>query len=482
MAQTEVVNLKFDFVPRKWQQECVDSQTRFTVLALHRRAGKTTLALAQLISHALKNPNCIFAYITPTLNQGTRVAWKPLKSFVHQFTNVKIDGNNTKSFVEVYESDHSVRFHNGSEIRLLGADNPDSIRGSKFKGCVIDEVAQIPKELWIEVVYPALADSKGWALFIGTPKGINLFSELYFKGQDPQFKPQWSSRKYTVYETEALPAEEIEMLKRDLDANTFNREFMCDFSASAEDQLIYIDMVNRAMGTSYDNDVLKEYRIILGCDVARYGNDKTAVCIRRGLKVLDVISWSGASVTETSDRVTALIHRFKPDRVFVDGTGVGGGVVDLLRRANPNMPINDINFGQRSTMGEYSDKRTEMWFKMANWLDGGGALPQINELKNELSAPTYTKDDNSKYKLESKKAIKKRLGWSPDLADAIALTFAGFEQEIKANPHSELMAELMNIGSKSSPLQRFEQRIEHDEQYNKFLQEQELKTLWGSRW
>ena len=67
---SEVVNLKFDFVPRSWQKECMQNQTRFTVLALHRRAGKTTLALAELISYALKNPKGLYAYITPTLKQG----------------------------------------------------------------------------------------------------------------------------------------------------------------------------------------------------------------------------------------------------------------------------------------------------------------------------------------------------------------------------------------------------------------------------
>ncbi|SPT71500.1 Uncharacterized conserved protein [Anaerobiospirillum thomasii] len=471
------LNLEFDFVPRSWQKECMQNQTRFTVLALHRRAGKTTLALAELIMYALKKKG-LYVYIAPTLKQASLVAWKPLKQFVQQFMNVDVGGGKKMNFVEVYESDHSVRFMNGSEIRLLGSDNPDSIRGSKISGTIIDEVAQIPNELWTEVVYPALIDSQGWALFIGTPKGINLFSELYFKGQDPQFKPQWSSRKYTVYQTEALNPHDIEMLKRDLDNNTFAREFLCDFNASAEDQLINIDMVNTAMGTDYKPSVLGQYKVFMGCDIARYGNDKTAVCIRRGVKVLDVISWNGASIVETCDRIMNLQNQFKADRMFVDGTGVGGGAVDILRRMNTTLPIFDINFGQRSTLSEYMDKRTEMWFKMAKWLEGGGALPQINELKNELSAPTYIKDDNSKYKLESKKAIKKRLGWSPDLADSIALTFAGYEEEVKASPRQELMSSLMN-NANSNPFMRFEDRITHSDREQRLQREFEIMQMLG---
>ena len=365
------LNLKFDFKPRKWQEECIKNQTKFTVLALHRRAGKTTLALAELILFALKKKG-LYVYICPTLKQADLVAWKPLKHFMQQFLNVDIGNGRKMDFVDIYESDHSVRFKNGSEIRLLGADNPDSIRGSKIAGAIIDEVAQIPKELWTEVVFPALIDSDGWALFIGTPKGINLFSELFFKGQDEAFKPEWSSRKYTVYQTDALSPQQIDMLKRDMDINTFLREMMCSFDAGAEDQLISLALVDQALNTDYSSSILTSYKVILGADIARYGNDKTAVAIRRGLKLLDVISWKGADLVETAERISALANKFSIDSIYVDGTGLGGGVVDILRRTVDNILIHDINFGQRSIEPEYCDKRTELWFKMAKWLHMGG--------------------------------------------------------------------------------------------------------------
>ena len=138
---------------------------------MHRRSGKTELAIMELIDKAMKTDKelAMFVYIAPFLRQAKAIAWARLKQ--------KIEPLRRTSVIEINEGELSVRFkHNGAIIRLFGGDNPDALRGMRLDGCVIDEVAQIKNELWSDIVQPALSDRLGWSLFIGTPQGINLFS------------------------------------------------------------------------------------------------------------------------------------------------------------------------------------------------------------------------------------------------------------------------------------------------------------------
>lgn len=145
---------------------------RFAVLVAHRRFGKTVLAVNHLVMKALhcKQPRGMYAYCAPFRNQAKSVAWNYIKHYSGSIPKV------------VNESELSVCFDvNGATIRVFGADNPDALRGLYFDYIVLDEVAQMKPEVWHEIVRPALADRHGGALFIGTPKGVNLFSELYEK-------------------------------------------------------------------------------------------------------------------------------------------------------------------------------------------------------------------------------------------------------------------------------------------------------------
>ena len=129
----------------------------------------------------------------------------------------------------------------------------------------------------------------------------------------------------------------------------------------------------------------------------------------------------GARTEEIAGRVANLAQE-QPDAIFVDGTGgYGGGVVDALRLAHWQ-PI-EVNSSAKANDQRYANLRAEMWWKMAEWIKAGGALPPLPELVDELTSPTYF-ITNGKLQLESKDQIKKRLGKSPDIADALALTFA----------------------------------------------------------
>lgn len=409
-------HLTLEYTPRAWQQQCHSHTERFAVYALHRRAGKTYFALIELITEAIVSKNNLpfYIYVAPFLGQAKAIAWARLKDMLNTFK--------LEDIVSFNESELSVKFnHNGALIRLFGADNPNTMRGLTLDGCVIDEVAQIKPDVWDKILQPALSDRKGWAIFIGTPNGINLFSQLFHRAKTLD---GWVSARYTVNDTDSLDPDEVERLKRDMSENSFAREYLCDFSAAGDDQLISVtDAEEASMRVYTERDVIGA-PVILGVDPARFGDDRSVVFRRQGLQAFDPHIYRGINNMDLAARVASLINKHKPDAVFID-SGAGAGVIDRLRQLDYD--VIEVPFGGRATdPTQYKNKRMEMWADMADWLRMGGAIPDRQDLKEEISTPTYWFDATGKKCLESKDDIKKRLqgGASPDLADALALTFA----------------------------------------------------------
>ncbi len=385
-------------------------------MALHRRAGKTELAIMELLDNALRFDKDLglFFYVAPYLKQAKAIAWARLKA--------RVEPMRQHSMVEINESELSVTLkHNGSVIRIFGADNPDAMRGVRLDGCVIDEVAQIKPEVWNDIIQPALSDRQGWAMFIGTPSGINLFSEIYYRAQT---LPDWHAALYTVYDTHALEADEVERLKRDMPETAFMREYMCDFSAAGDDQLISLSDADAASRRVYTEKETLDMPRVLGVDPARFGDDRSVIVKRQGLQMFDPLVYRGIDNMALAARVAAVIEDWDPDAVFIDA-GAGSGVIDRLRQLDYD--VIEVPFGGKAIAERnFVNRRTEMWWAMREWITSGGAIPRDPSLRQEMSTPVYWYDANGRRVLESKDEIKKRLqgGASPDIADALCLTFA----------------------------------------------------------
>lgn len=408
---------RFGYPMRAWQRECAKlaAGKRFVVLALHRRAGKTEIALKKLLDAAMKNNQDLplYFYVAPFLKQAKAIAWSRLKQMVAPLV--------PHGHIEISEVDLLVRFsHNGAVIRIFGADNPDAMRGVRLDGVVIDEVAQIKPDVWDDIVQPALADRLGFAWFIGTPKGVNLFSTLYYLAQT---EPDWVSARYTVYDTDALDKVEVDRLRRVMAETAFAREFLCDFSAAGDDQLISLTDAEAAAHREYTPGQMDYAPIIIGVDPARFGNDRSVIFRRQGLVAYEPLVFRGINNMDLAGHVAMQIGLHSPDAVFCDA-GAGSGVIDRLRQLGHD--VVEVNFGGKAMNPKYTNKRTEMWYELAEWVKAGGCIPNENSLKLELATPTYRFDAANKIVLESKDDIRKRLpdSGSPDMADALALTFA----------------------------------------------------------
>ena len=410
------MTIDLGYSPRQWQRTCHLEKARFSVYAVHRRAGKSELGIAELVDKAIKSKKelSMFTYIAPFLRQAKAVAWSRLKTRIEPLRRAGV--------VDINEGELWIKFkHNQAVIRIFGSDNAEALRGLRLDGAVLDEVSNIRPETWQDVVQPCLSDRLGWCIFIGTPSGINLFSQLYYNALDLD---DWTAKRFTVYDTQSLHPKEVERLKRDMSETSFAREYLCDFTASGDDQLIALADAEESAKRTYQSVDVRYSPTVLGIDPARFGDDRSVVFRRKGKQAFKPVVYRGIDNMELAARVANLIEEHDPDAVFCD-SGAGSGVIDRLWQLSYD--VIEIPFGGKAIKPEqYINRRTEMWWLMKEWIEEGGAIPNNPALKQELSTPIYWYDNLGKKVLESKDQIKKRLqgAGSPDLADALALTFA----------------------------------------------------------
>lgn len=174
--------------------------------------------------------------------------------------------------------------------------------------------------------------------------------------------------------------------------------------------------------------------LVVGVDPARFGDDATAVIARRGRKAFGLQTFKGRDTMEVAGICKRILDGgvgftgMRVERMFVDVGGLGAGVVDRLREMGFSKRVRAVNFGGKPLDAErYSNKRSEMWGEMRDWLadeDMQADLPDSDALQADLTAPGYSWDSSGRLVLETKESMRKRGIHSPDAADALALTFA----------------------------------------------------------
>jgi len=196
------------------------NRNRFTVVVAHRRMGKTVSAILHLINAALNNEqkDPRYAYIAPTYAQAKRVAFDYLVEYTRPLG------------AKVNIAELRVDFL-GRRISLYGSENGDSLRGQYFDGVVLDEIGDQNPKIWNEIIRPALADRKGWCLFIGTPKGNNHFADFKERAQKTD---GWQFLEFKASETGILDDQELAAAKAEMGEDKYRQEFECSFDAPVE--------------------------------------------------------------------------------------------------------------------------------------------------------------------------------------------------------------------------------------------------------
>ena len=290
---------------------------------------------------------------------------------------------------------------------------------------IFDEASGIPDIIW-EVAEGAMTTPKAMFYVFGNPtKNTGRFKECFEKDAARWHQRQIDSRTCKMTNKEELK----EMIKVYGEDSDFVRvRIRGVFPRAGSMQFIASDMVDLAILTHLELQVHLHMPIVLGVDVARFGDDKTVVVARQGRKVIGMFKWTETDLMETARRIAVKIDEYRDQGLaatFVDSVGLGAGVVDRLRQLNYD--VIEVNAGSKAADEEqFFNKRSEMWYNMREWLQNGADIPKDMDLRAGLIGLEYGYDDKNKLRLERKQDMKKRLPstGSPDEGDALAHTFA----------------------------------------------------------
>jgi len=339
---TEVV-LEATYRPRDQFKPLHKRKARWGIAVAHRRAGKTVACVNELIRRACAcdKPNPRFAYIAPQLNQAKDIAWSYLRQDSAFIPGVKIN-----------ESELWVELPGGARIRIYGADNPDRLRGIYLDGAVLDEFGDMDPTVWTQVIRPALSDRKGWAIFIGTPKGKNTFHKLWVAAEDDD---DWFRLSLRASETGLLDQKELADARKMMSDDEYAQEYECSFEAAVRGayygrELNDAEEAGRITGVPYDPRL--EVHTAWDLGVA----DSTVIwfvqIVGRETRWIDVLKGEGVGLDwyakELKERPYNYGTHYLPHDVEVRELGTGKSRYEVLGglgirnvKVVPAMPVED---------------------------------------------------------------------------------------------------------------------------------------------
>jgi hypothetical protein len=296
---------------------------------------------------------------------------------------------------------------------------------------IFDESSAISDVIW-DVAEGGMTDGEPmWFAFGNPTRNTGRFRECFGK-----FRHRWKCRQIDSRTAKMTNKTQLAEWVKDYgeDSDFVRTRVRGVFPRAGSTQFISSEIVELAASDEREaTHGLYDPRI-MGVDVARFGDDSSVIRIRigRDARSIKPIKIRGADTMQLAARVVEEAQKHQVDAIFVDGGGVGGGVVDRLRYLR--QPVTEVQFGgaadrsQQTQEGSvvYANKRAEMYGYMRDWL-ATGCIDDDPELVTDLSATEYgfvLRDGRDAIQLESKKDMKKRGLASPDNADALALTFA----------------------------------------------------------
>lgn len=345
-----MATLNFDLHEK--QREVFLSEARFKVCAAGRRAGKSYLAAVILLLEALKDHNRYGVplkgkevwYVAPTYQQARDIIWNVLKDMGQPVIK------------QVHENTSTMTLLNGRTIKLKGSDRPDTLRGVSIGYVVMDEYAFMKPEVWDVIIGPAVVDSRGDALFIGTPSGKNHFYDLWVEAAQ-ESDDQWESFHFNSLDNPIIAEEELERARSRMSADAFRQEFEASFEASGGGAF-------QAHDFKYADEPELQGTTYMCVDPAGFGTGEGMV--KSNLKRLDetsisVVNVSGAGwfvedmihgrwgVRETSLQIIRTAQQYKVAVVGIEKGALKNAIMpyldDQMRRLNVYPRIESLTHG-----------------------------------------------------------------------------------------------------------------------------------------
>ncbi len=407
--------------PLEWQKNFLNAiargERRISVRAGH-GVGKSTACSWALIWFMLTRFPQKSVLTAPTAGQLFDALFSEVKRWINALPEF------LKENIEVFSDRIVLKAAPESSFmsaRTSSAERPEALAGVHSENVLLicDEASAIPEPVF-ESAAGSMSGHSATTVLIGNPtRNTGLFFRTHH-----QLKSDWQTMHVSCLDNPLVSADFVQQIKATYGetSNAFRVRVLGEFSLREDDVLIAAELVDSAM--TRDIALARNEPIIYGLDVARFGDDRTVLVKRQGQVVTEVKSWTGADLMETTGRVVHEAGIDNPAEICVDSIGLGSGVADRLRELGLN--VRDVNVSESSAMNPQAARlRDELWIAVRDWLTQRTCkLPQNDELRAELCSPTYAFTSTGKIKVEGKSDLKRRGMRSPDIADALCLTFA----------------------------------------------------------
>ena len=414
-----------DFDPLPWQAEVMklvaSGERRISVRSGH-GVGKSTAAAALMLWFLLTRYPCKIVVTAPTSAQLFDALFAEVKRRMKDMPDALrelIDATSDRVVLKASPTEAFISARTSSKER------PESLAGvhSEHVLLVADEASGIPEEVF-ESAAGSMSTENACTLLLGNPVRTTGF---FYKTQTA-LTDSWKTMRVSCVDSPLVSEDFLrDMAQRYGElSNAYRVRVLGEFPTIDDESYIPMGLVEEAF--ERDVEPYSGSMSVWGLDVARFGTDASALVKRKGNVVYDIRTWRGLDLMELCGAVNAEITaaRFdeKPDQILIDSIGLGSGVVDRLRELG--LPARGVNVSESSAMKpEAMRMRDELWMLCREWLeDRDCKLPKDDKLKSELTTPRYGFTSSGKVKIESKDEMRKRRQGSPDIADALCLTFA----------------------------------------------------------
>lgn len=419
----------------------VRDHSRVAVRACH-GPGKTFVAAA-IVLWFLRQPEARVVTTAPTWRQVKSLLWHEVNQ-LHTGAAFPLGGICLQTEVKLPDGRYAIGLSTKPE-------DVEAFQGHHAKNILLvyDEASGVEQPIF-DAGEGYLTTAGAKLLLIGNPtQATGEFYNAFHRNRAAYHQVHISYKDLPAFTGEAVSAAvadhltgrewvEAQKARYGEDSPAYAVKVLGDFAEGADDTVFGIKGIENAQARELP--VAPDDLRVIGCDVARFGSDETAISLREGKRVRLKESYVGNPTTTTTGHLIRLAREVRQDkphakvRIVVDGPGVGGGVVDQVREKLAQQRISGVSvvdFNGANTAieeDEYPNARSESWFAVSEQIDELD-LDDDEQLAADLLAPKYKVDSSGRRVVEPKEKTKKRLGRSPDRADSVLLCFAQEREE-----------------------------------------------------
>jgi len=311
-------------------------------------------------------------------------------------------------------------------FRTSRRENPEALQGfhSENMLIIVDEASGVP-DVVFQVGEGAMSTKGAKTVLTGNPTRAEGFFYDAFHGNREQF----NCLTVSCEDADTVDEKFVEDMaaKYGVESNVYRVRVLGEFPTQSDDVLLPLHLVEDAVKREIESSPMTP--VVWGIDCARFGSDRSALCKRQGQVILErVKTWQGKDLMEMAGIILteyeATPYKLRPESIFIDSIGVGGGLADRLYELD--LPAVGIAVSESSSLKEkFTRLRDELFWKAREWFEARDCkIPNDESLISEVTSVRYKYQSTGKLKIESKDEMKRRGQRSPDVADAFILTFA----------------------------------------------------------